>query len=117
MKSKIGIIVVVLYTRLLIGRVSLALAGISNSDTVGYDTRDTIRDEDCTEDLKLWILDRVKLTNEQEQEIKNAVIPIRKDGADHDEIRDAELCIFWTFHLSARYICFCSGDRSPAPKL
>ncbi len=88
MNKKVGTIVVVLSAVLVVGGVGLAVAGNYNGDTVAQSTRDTVRDGNCTGEPRLRILDRVNLTDEQEQKIRDKVISMRENGANHTEIRD-----------------------------
>ncbi|MGM0405446.1 MAG: hypothetical protein ACQEQM_04825 [Thermoplasmatota archaeon] len=91
MSKKIEMIVVVLAAVLLVGAIGLSMARDYRGDFMERstaNTEDTRSDGDCTGDSKLKILDRVNLTDEQEQEIRDTVISMREEGADRTEIRD-----------------------------
>lgn len=88
MRKKIGMVVIALAAVLLIGAIGLAAAGNYGQASADQSSVNTIQDGNYTEDPQLRIFDRVNLTDEQEQEIKDTVIQMIEDGADHEEIRD-----------------------------
>lgn len=91
MNKKMGIIGVLIATTLIVGAVGLSMAGDYSETTTqekkagehkGY------RNGDCTEEPKLKMMDRLNLTDEQEQEIRDTVISMRDNGSSPQEIRD-----------------------------
>lgn len=91
MKKKIGMIAILLAATLIVGAVGLSMAS-DYSDTTTQEKKagehKGYRNGDCTEEPKLNMMNRLNLTDEQEQEIRDTVISMRDDGADRDEIRD-----------------------------
>ncbi len=91
MNKKIGMIAVLLAATLIVGAIGISMASDYSETTMqkkkagdhnGY------RDGDCTEEPKLKMMDRLNLTDEQEQEIRDTVISMRENGSSPQEIRD-----------------------------
>ncbi|MFW5945484.1 MAG: hypothetical protein ACOCTN_01240 [Candidatus Natronoplasma sp.] len=127
MNKKIGIIVVVLATTLVVGAVGLSVASDysnTNMQEKKAGEHKGYRDRDCTEEPMLKMIDRLNLTEEQEQEIRDTVVSMRDNESSPQEIRDTVRDMVEDYgaelpetmgegrrHMNRQRRCKCSGEN------
>ncbi|MEF8832561.1 MAG: hypothetical protein V5A66_03460 [Candidatus Thermoplasmatota archaeon] len=91
MNKKLGMIVAIGAAVILIGAVGISMASdYSNTNIQEKKVGDHngYRDGECTGEPKLKMIDKLNLTEEQEQEIRDTVVSMGDNGSRPQEIRD-----------------------------